>query len=203
MVQRIRMMVGRNPHRTPACPQWILLSFALPIVSACSVTPSTFTITDYRAFGGSKQYQESFDEGYYDIDPQGNINVVLRSVSESSAGPGHEIAQVVLLRTLWRSVPGETVAAETQLNATVGYYILTGRAGAAYEGAGSVFYKKKNRKPVVTGTLDLASIKPTRSLAIGQELFERGTLRGRFTAVHDPRRVVAIINEMNQRFGPR
>lgn len=197
------MKVGSHPHRTAACLQWTLLSIVLPIVSACSVTPSTFTITDYRAFGDSKQYQETFDEGYYDIDPQGNINVVLRSISESSDGPGHEIAQVVHLRTLWRSVPGETVADETQLNATVGYYILTGQAGAAYEGAGSLFYKKMKRKPVVTGTLDLASIKPTRSLAVGQELFERGTLRGRFTAIHDPRRVVAITNEMNQRFGPR
>ncbi len=158
---------------------------------------------DHRLSGESRGYLETFDEGYYAVDPAGNVDIVLRRVVESGNAPAQPITQVIHLRTVWHSVPGRTIADETQINGTVHYFILTGRAGAAFEGAGSIFYTPHRRGKWITGSVDQASLLPTRRLAAGPDLFQRAEIHGRFRAVRDPRRAKTLIHEMNRRFGPR
>ncbi len=176
-----------------------LLLFAIP---GCSVGESTFEIADYREPGVAKRYRESFDEAYYTLDDDGNLDLILRRSEPSESDPKHIITQVIHIRSVWRCIPGETVTHRTQINGTVSYHIISGRVGATFEGAGSVFFKHRKRTDTLTGTLDLASLRPKRRLAGGADLFRRAELRGRFRATRDPRRVVRIINEMNRLFGP-
>jgi hypothetical protein len=161
-----------------------------------------FEITDYRDPGGPKLYRETFDEAYYTIDDHGNVDLVLRRATESKSNPEHEVIQVVHIRSVWRSIPGETVAHRTQINATVVYHIISGRVGGTFEGAGSVFFKEDKRRGMLTGTLDLARLRPKRRLVADSSLFKLAELCGEFRATRDPRRVVRTINEMNRLFGP-
>lgn len=179
----------------------LLAALLIPLAGCSTTKNSTIYISDYRETGEAKRYRETFDEGYYDIDDLGNVNIVLRRIVEGKEGPGHEIVQVVHLRTVWRSIPGRTIAHDTQINGMVSYYILTGQAGAVFEGAGSIFVKKDRHKPMITGTLDEASLKPTRRLLASHKLFKQARISGTFHAVKDRRRVIGIINQLNRRFG--
>ncbi len=178
--------------------------FLLPLFAAagCSVRMSTFEITDYRDPDGAKRYRETFDEAYYALDDHGNVDVILRRATPSKSDPINEIVQVIHIHTVWRSIPGDTVAHRTQINGTVSYHIISGRVGATFEGAGSVFFSEQQRTRTLTGTLDLARLHPKRRLVADSHLFKLAELAGEFRAEHNPRRVVRIINELNRLFGP-
>jgi len=168
---------------------------------SCAVRPTTFEIVDYREPDGAKRYRETFDEAYYDLDQYGNVNIVLRR----SGGPSEaesDVTQIVHIRSVWRPVPGRTVSRATQINATVSYYIVGGRVGDTFEGAGSVFFTQNRGKNTLTGSLDRAVLRPKRQLAPGEALFARSELSGEFRAVRDRRQVVRIMNEADRLFGP-
>jgi hypothetical protein len=172
------------------------------LVSGCSTQTTTFEITDYRQPGEARRYRETFDEAYYALDPNGNVDIVLRrAVAPGDAGASEGITQLIHINSVWRSIPGNTFAHSTQINATVKYHILSGRLGATFEGAGSVFYRRARRSAKLNGTLDLATLRPKRRLAAGAALFQQAVIRGQFEAMHDPRRVTQLINDMNRRFG--
>ena len=186
-------------------PRAIFAAVTIVLVVAstgCSLRPSTFEIIDYPKPGEERRYRETFDEAFYSLDRHGNVDVVLRHRTDGGSDPSGAVTQIIHIHGFWRSVPGSTVAHSTQLNATVAYHILTGHVGATFEGAGSVFFRHGRRNGVLVGSLDLATLQPKRRLASGSPLFQRATLRGRFHAEHDPRRVMQIVNEMNRRFRP-
>ena len=178
------------------------LTTLLLFTSGCVTRTSTFQIVDYRKPGDAARYQEAFDEAYYNLDGEGNMDIVLRRIEPTRAGRTSDLTQVIHLRTVWRSIPGRTVAERTQINGTVSYLIVHGRTGAAFEGAGSVFFREDRGKDTLRGSLDQAILKPTRSLPEGGHLFHRAELSGEFRAVRDRRKVVRIINDMNRLFGP-
>ena len=180
----------------------IVLSAALAV--GCSTRTTTFEITDYRDVGDARRYRETFDEAYYTLDERGNVDIVLRrATAPGDPGAAQAITQVIHIRSVWRSIPGDTVAHRTQINATVIYHILSGRIGATFEGAGSVFYERVRKSDVIRGTLDLATLRPKRRLTAGTTLFRQAEIVGKFEAKENPRRVIQIMNEMNRRFGPR
>ena len=179
-----------------------VLSF-VTVLPGCAARVSTFDITDFREPGDAKRYRETFDEGYYALDGDGNVDVVLcRMTAPGDDAAGREINQVIHIRSVWRSIPGDTVSHATQINATVRYHILSGRVGAAFEGAGSVFFSRDLRSDELTGTLELAKLRPKGRVAAANSLFRHAEIAGAFVARHDPRRVVQIVNEMNRRFEP-
>lgn len=168
--------------------------------TGCSVKTSTFEIVDHRQSGEAERYHETFDEAYYALDGHGNVDIVLRRSAPAESEPGQTITQVIHIRSIWRCIPGATVAHRTQINGTVRYHIVSGKAGATFKGAGSVFFKQNGRRDTLTGTLELALLRPQRRLVAGSTLFERAELMGEFRAQRDPRRVVRTINEMNSIF---
>ncbi len=190
-------------HRSRALPLIHLFCFlALAMPLGCSGHPSAFEIVDYRDPGDVKRYRETFDEAYYDLDNQGNVNIVLRRAGGRS-GPGEsDVTQIVSIRGVWRPVPGKTGSHPTQINATVSYYIVGGRVGDTFEGAGSVFFTQNRGKNILRGTLDRAVLRPKRQLAPGEPLFARAELSGEFRAARDRRQVVRIMNEADRLFGP-
>ncbi len=167
----------------------------------CSSRPSVFEFLDYYEPREAKRYREVFDEAYYNLDEHGNADIVLRRSTGGETKPNLPITQIIHIHTFWRSIPGETVASRTQINGTVIYCVFSGRVGETFEGAGSVFYTHKQRGNILAGTVDLASLRPKRTLAAGSPAFKRLELSGEFHATHDPRRVVRIVNELNRLFG--
>ncbi len=178
-----------------------LLLLLVLAATGCSARTSTFEIVDYRGPGEVRRFHETFDEAYYSLDGQGNVDIVLLRSTPSRSIPPHNVTQVIHIRTVWRSIPGATVAHATQINGRINYHIVSGSRGATFEGAGSVFYKLNRRADMLTGTLDLSVLRPKRRLAAGSALFKRAELTGKFHARHDPRRTIRIINEMACMFG--
>lgn len=180
-----------------------LVFFLLPSsLFGCAAHPSAFKIVDYKEAGDAKHYRETFDEAYYDLDPQGNVNIVVRRAGGRRGAGESEITQIVRIRGVWRSVPGRTTSHKTKINATVSYYVVGGRIGDTFEGAGSVFFTQDRGKKTLKGSLDRAVLRPKRQLASGEPLFARAELSGSFRAVRDPRQVVRIANEADRLFGP-
>ena len=191
---------GRHTSRHP----WTLsVGVVFAILPGCAASFSTFNIVDFRDAANANRYRETFNEGFYDLDDQGNLRLVLRRNRPAKTADETDIVQVISIQSVWRSIPGETVADKNQINAKVCYSILGGGQGSTFEGAGSVFYKRKRLGDAITGTLDRAVLRPGRALRDGKALFLRAELSGRFRAVRDPRQVVRIINEVERLFGPR
>lgn len=142
------------------------------------------------------------DEAYYDFDARGNLDIVLRRSTPGRVDPRKDVTQVIHIRTVWRSVPGDTVAESTQINGTVIYHLIHGSVGATFEGAGSVFYTLDSRSQRITGSLDEALLRPKRRMGVGADIFNCAEIRGRFQATRDHRRVVRIVNDMERIFGP-
>lgn len=180
-----------------------LACFLLPsALLGCAVRPSTFEIVDYCDASDAKHYRETFDEAYYDLDQQGNVNIVVRRSGGRRGAGESDVTQIIRIRSVWRPVPGRTGSHTTQINATVSYYIVGGRIGDTFEGAGSVFFTQNRGKNTLRGSLDYAVLRPQRQLAPGEPLFARAELSGSFRAVRDPRQVVRIMNEADRLFGP-
>lgn len=178
----------------------LCLALLIPLIG-CAVRTSTFEIIDYRGDGGAERYHQSFDEAYYAVDGQGMVSIVLQREAASQSNPGGSVRQVIHLRSVWRCIPGETVSHRTQINGTVSYHLVTGQVGATFEGAGSLFFSEDQEKRTLTGSLELATLKPTRRLAASHDLFRKAELKGQFHATYDPRRVRRILNDMNRLFG--
>ena len=164
----------------------------------CSPRQSVFRITDYRDAHQPITYTEGFAEAYYSIDDQGNLDLVLRRSTPGEKDHDETITQIIHIRSFWRSIPGRTVASSSQINSTISYLIMTGRVGATFEGAGSVFFKENRSQNTLTGSLDEAFLSPTKRRGGGMDLFRHARLTGTFRATNDLRRTVRIINEIEQ-----
>lgn len=191
----------RCPGHAGAKMSTLIISSSVLFLSACAVRESAFEITDYREPGVEETYRETFDEAYFDIDEHDNVDVVLRRCSPDEEHPSQTITQVIHIRSFWRSIPGTTVAHPTQINGTVRYHIVAGRLGATFEGTGSVFFEPDRSGDTLTGSLDLALLRPKRRLATGGDLFTKAQLTGHFRALRNPRKVVQLVNDMNRLFG--
>ncbi len=179
-----------------------LLCLCVIVSTGCSTHASRFKVVDHRRSGPPREYREVFDEAYYYVDAYDNAEIVLRRSEPSEADPDQTITQVIHIRSVWRSIPGVTVAHTSQINATVSYFIISGHLGAAFEGAGSVFFDENEHKGTLAGSLDLALLSPTRHLSSAGAIFERAELKGEFRAKRNRRRVDRVVHEMNRLFGP-
>lgn len=171
-------------------------------LGGCAAPISRFTIVDHREEGAPRTYGETFDEAYYDIDGQQNLQLVLRRQQPSASDPRAQIVQIISIRSLWRPIPGRTNAESAQINGTVAYAILGDERGATFEGAGSVFFQPPGGSGLLYGKLDQAVLRPTRSRGGDEGLFRHAVLSGTFAAVRDRRQVVRLTNELNRLFGP-
>ncbi len=190
--------MARNDNRVKWPWPW---PAALLFAAGCGTASSKFQVMDYRA-GKAQQYQETFREGFYGQDRDGNVNVVLQRSDPNPENPRDLVTQIVHLKSFWRSIPGQTVAEATQLNGLVTYAILVGERGATFEGAGSMFFQRDPWTGVLNGTLEHASLKPTRRLDDKADVFQQAHLTGTFHAKKDGRRALRMANEIARKFGP-
>ncbi len=169
------------------------------LATGCAPKSTVFEITDYRDPRSPTRYVEAFDESYYDLDGHGNVDLVLRRSRPSGSDARVPITQIIHIRSFWRSIPGTTVAHASQVNGTVTYFIQTGQVSSIFEGAGSVFFKEHKGDDVLSGTMDLAQLRPVRRDASDARLFKKTQLRGEFRAERNPRMVLRLVNELNRK----
>ena len=169
----------------------------------CAAPASTLDLVDYRDSAGARRFSVDFEEGFCAVDPRGNLDVVQRHSTDRDTPGGPAITQVVHLRTVWRSIPGLTVANETQINGTAVYAIVGGAASSTYEGAGSLYFVHDPVTGRIRGRLNRVVLLPKREVAAGEPVFQRVELSGTFDVEHDPRRTVQAINDLERLFGPR
>lgn len=190
-----------NPRRfLSGVMAFIAAGVLLAASTGCAPTVSTFDIVNFRDDAGLERFHETFDEAWYDVDGTGNVDIVLRRSQPREGGRDDAVVQLVHVRSFWRSIPGRTVAERTQLNGVVTYGVISGGLGATFEGAGSVFFVHDPKKGELTGSLDLARLKPARELTPGSAVFQRVELSGTFVARHNPSRTVALRHQLEQTF---
>ncbi len=181
---------------------WVgrLLFMLAALCAGCGPKVSTVEIVSYRDTGESSRYRETFDEAYYDLDEAGNVDIVLYRMTPGAASAEDAVTQTVHVKTVWRCMPGQTVAHATQINGTVTYAIVGGDVGATFEGAGSVFFAQNRTQDEITGTLDLVRLKPAKKLNDSSDLFYRTELSAEFRARREPRKVVTHVHAIREKF---
>jgi hypothetical protein len=175
---------------------------AVVLGGGCAPGGSSFTVIDHRPGGESQRFVERFDEAYYDTGADGNVVIVLRTVTPSQIHAGQPITQTVVLRTFWRDIPGKAQDNPTRINATASYAVLVGQSGTAFEGGGSVFCSENDAKDTLTGSLDYAILTPTRTIKDPNPIFANVELSGTFVAYRNSRVVTRLANELDNTFGP-
>ncbi len=182
----------------------LIATICAAAVSAVGCAPrgTTFTVVDHRPDGESRRYVEAFSEAYYDTAPDGNVTVVLRSVTPSLVHAGQPITQTIVLRSFWRHVPGKAQDHPTRINATVSYAVLVGPAGTAFEGGGAVFWSENDAGDTLSGSVDYAVLAPTRTLKDPDPLFTNVELSGDFIARRHSRMTTRLANQLDGTFGP-
>jgi hypothetical protein len=194
---------GTSMFHTPAAGAfWMIPVILCAGVGACALPASTFKIEDTSVNAQPRTYESVFHEAYFDIDRQGNLELVLRRVDESQRGSTPDTEQVIYLRSVWEPIPGRTLAESSQITAMATYVILSGRTGATYEGAGSLFFHLDKSNDVMIGKVDQAILKPRRKRTADSVLFEQVVLSGKFHARRDRRQVVRAANNIARIFGP-
>lgn len=177
----------------------IVLGVSLAM-TACTAPTARLQLIDHGSDGQARVLHELFPEAFYRIDASGSAEIALRRSPRGDARSSRPITQLVYIKLLWHSIPGETISHRTQINGTVTYAILDGLGGETFEGAGSVFFEI-DRNGVMHGTVDRAWIAPARRFGEASGLFGRTELSATFTAVCDDQRVAGIKNEIARLFG--
>ncbi len=181
----------------------ILGLFSSLVCSGCTKHENRFHIHDVQGVDQNQRFEEIFPEAYYDVDDQGQFDIVLRRIESANDNPNEKIVQTLHLRSVWRSIPGRTTAESSQINGTVTYAIVKGRIGATFEGAGSLFFDHDINDGELNGSLESAMLEPTRLLSTGSDFFKRPKLTGNFEATKNRRKTTRIINDMNRLFKTR
>ena len=182
---------------------WKLVSAVALLVGGvwgCQPKTTQFDIIDYRGPGAPDRYFQAFDECYYCLDPEGNLDMV--ALHRSPGTSGAPTTQLVHVETFWVSVPGRTRVDVTMINALVSYWIVSGPVGASFEGSGFVSFDENRNRSRLTGHLELSSLSPQRRLGPAERLFERAELSGRFVAKRNKAKVISLLHDMRRRFGP-
>jgi hypothetical protein len=162
-----------------------MIALLLLSLSGCAVDSAHIQITERPNTRETRRYQETFDEAYYDLSSSGVLRLVLRKRQPASL-EGDELTQTIVVESVWRPIPGVTIAHGTQINGTVTYGLSGQRIVQNLTGAGSVFYYENDAGDRLTGTLGhvtLESVDPKT----GDGFLQRVELSG-ISRPRDPRR---------------
>ncbi len=160
----------------------------------CATDSARIQITERPSTLEVRRYQETFDEAYYDLGPSGNLRLVLRKRQPASM-ERDELTQTIVVESVWRSLPGVTVADRSQINGTVTYGLAGERIVQNLSGAGSVFYYENDAGNRLTGTLAHVTLE-SQSPELGDGFLQRIELCGDFSASRNPHQALHVTNEI-------
>ncbi len=178
----------------------VLVVSILGWTAGCATAPAAIEVIDHRHTGEVKRYRESFDEAFFGVDAAGNVELVLRR-NQPSVGDTPQITQIVVIRAVWKCIPGTTIANRSQINGSVSYAVMSGRAGTVFEGAGSFICATSRNGDVLKGLIDGVPLQHGRSFGGGETIFERAVVSGEFRARRAPQRTRQIINDLDRLMG--
>jgi hypothetical protein len=170
--------------------------------TGCGPRVTEFNITDHRAAGPAEQYFERFDECFYCVDHNGNMDIVACRHSPATGDASDTITQVLHIRQLWSAVPGRTFVEETMINATISYLIVGPTGGASFDGGGFVTFNENRDGTEIRGRLESSALTPQRGLGDEADLFSRASVSGTFVARRHKAKVLRILHEMQRLVGP-
>ena len=173
------------------CALLFVLAIALP--AGCAVDSASIQIVERPNTLETRRYQETFDEAFYDLSPSGELCLVFRK-RQPAGRQGRELTQTIVVETLWRSMPGVTIAHSTQINAIVTYGLAGEQIVQTLSGAGSVFFEQNDAGDRLTGTLPHVTLE-SKSAAMGDGFLQRVELCGEFSARRDSLQALRIANE--------
>jgi hypothetical protein len=165
-------------------------------IPGCATDSAHIQITERPSTFETRRYQETFDEAYYDLGPSGNLRLVLRKRQPASL-EGDELTQTIVVESVWRSLPGVTVADRSQINGTVTYGLAGQRIVQNLTGAGSVFFYENDAGNRATGTLAHVMLE-SKSADLGDGFLQRIELCGDFSASRNPHQALHIANEIKR-----
>lgn len=180
---------------------WVIAAITALGAVGCRSREVRFQVTNFDVAGDKEEFFEAFDECYYTIDPSGNLDLVARRHTRTDDPGVGEITQIVLIRTVYRNVPGAMASDSTMINSVITYTILGPDGGACYEGAGFVYFREKPRSGKLVGELELSTVRPHRRVGKPTIIFDRAELTGSFEATENRRKVIHIVNELRRVFG--
>lgn len=169
---------------------------AVLLFSGCATDSAHIQIVERPNTLETRRYQETFDEAYYDLSPSGVLRLVLRKRQPATL-EGDELTQTIVVESVWRCVPGVTVANRTQINGTVTYGLSGQRIVQTLTGAGSIFYYENDAGDRLTGTLAHVTLE-SDSDDVGEGFLQRIELNGDFSASRDPRQALHLANEIKR-----
>ncbi len=190
---------GRGCERIAAV---LLAGVWIAPLTGCREKVTRMAITDFRDAGSPRTWWATFPEAYYRRGEHGNVDVVLHTSKPATKDPTQAIEQIVHIRTLWRPIPGTTLAEASMINATVSYIIFSEPTGISYDGSGFASFSKPWYGDRIDGQVEQASLRPKRRCGGAAEPFGPVRLRGEFHAVPDSRRVVKTLHEIERLLGP-
>lgn len=172
-----------------------LLAMLVLSPAACQPKVTRLRITDLAQPDQPQQLFEQFDQSVFGRDEDGNVRIVLRSVVPSRIDPRQTVEQLVLIKSRYRPVPGQSPVEATMINASIHYVIATGPSTAAYEGAGFLSYSiSRDGKTLIgrieSGQIGISSESGRRALPFG-----RSQISGELIATNDPRTCARLIRE--------
>ena len=183
-----------------------LRTFSLPLSAlaaagtvGCATDSAHIQITERPSTLEIRRYQESFDEAYYDLGPSGNLRLVLRKRQPASL-EGDELTQTIVVESVWRPLPGVTVADRSQINGTVTYELAGRRIVQNLTGAGSVFFYENDAADRLTGTLSHVTLE-SQSPDLGDGFLQRVELCGDFSASRNPYLALQLANDTRRQTG--
>lgn len=165
-------------------------------IAGCAVDSAQIQITERPSTFETRRYQETFDEAYYDLSASGNLRLVLRKRRPASMD-SDELTQTIVVESVWRSLPGVTVAERSQINGTVTYGLAGQRIVQNLTGAGSVFYYENDAGDRLTGSLAHVTLE-SQSPDLGDGFLQRVELCGDFSASRNPHQALQITNEIKR-----
>jgi len=111
-------------------------------------------------------------------------------------------SQLVHIQLLWQAHPGKSYVESSQTNAAIIYCLINGENAISYEGAGFVYFELSRDGRSMEGTIESASLRPTRFGHAPVDLFGACRLQGEFTATSGAREVASIRQRLRRRLGP-
>ena len=127
----------RSAPRTTGLIRPLWGAVALLLVTGCQPHITRIRIRDFQHPDAPRSLYQEFDEAYYQLDAAGALQLLLRRQNPSQAIPTESITQTILIKTLWRPIPGTTYVESTMINAKLTYLIQSGRTARAYRGNGA------------------------------------------------------------------
>ncbi len=158
------------------------------------------TLTTESATRGDVQIQSRYQTGYYTLQDNGLVLIVLVD------GPVENPTQVTTIRTIWTPWASRTPIEPDATNATIHYMIYTGpdkKIAGVYSGAGYVFLHDRAGKPTMEFSLWQSNLILIDGTPGFKDLLGQSNMHGSFEVPRDDIKTQELLKRMREQISGR